>query len=174
MRRFTRVFSEPVQIIGGPKTRAVVHRPPDIDQPGAEFSYPSLTCRVKPKSLIDAGQVLRLQSGDHYLVADHSATVDWTTFHLFRCDRQVAWARPNTAIDRLTGQQKAAPPLALGTLWVMWEKVRREFTDLSLRVANERHLVATGADVLVGDTITGLTVDRVNQALGVKVVELKG
>lgn len=177
MRRFSRVggrLYEPVRIVGGPATRAIIHRPPEIDHPGAEFAYPSFTCRVQHTSLIRAGQVLRLPSGDHYLVAEHSATIDWKTFHLFRCDRQVDWQQPTPTLDPLTNLPKAAGLSEPVRLWVMWERVRREFTDLNLRVNQERHLVATGADVELGHHIEGMRVDRISHALGIKILELQG
>lgn len=177
MRRYNKAghaFFEPVQIVDGPRTRAIIHRPPLIDRPGAEFSHPAMTCRVPLSSLIHAGLVVRLPSKDHYLVADHSATIDWRTFHLFRCDRQVTWKRPSAATDALTGLPKAGAPTTMGTPWVMWERMRRELTDLNLRINQEQHLMATGANLQLGDLIDGMRVTRINTALGVKVVELQG
>ena len=176
MRRFSRVGSklfEPVQIVGGPKSRAIVQRPPDIDRPGVEFNYPNLTCRVHHDSLIKSGQVISM-AGCYYLVADHSSTVDWVTHHLFRCDRQVSWARISTTTDPVTGVERNTSPSSQGTLWVVWNRMRREFVDLNIRIAQETHMMVTGANVLLDDTIDGMTVKRVSQALGVKVVELQG
>lgn len=178
MRRFSRVGTgrfEPVQIMGGPKSRAIVQRPPDIDRPGAEYAHPTLSCRVAHNSLVNTGQVVRLQGGDHYLVCDHSATIDWRTHHLFMCDREVDWKRPAEVIDPLTKLKKqSGPPVELGTMWVMWERVRREFTDLNIRIDQETHLVATGAAIEIDDTLAGMKVKRVNRALGVNIVELQG
>lgn len=177
MRRFNRVGTfayEPLRIVGGPVTRAIIQRPPDIDRPGAEFTYPSPTLRVPHGSLVRTGQVVEIPGGDKYLVADHSRTIDWITHHLFRADRQVTWSRIGTVTDTRTGLEKNDVPNDLGSVWVMWEKVRREFTDLNLRVDQENHLVATGADVQEDDLIAGMTVRRVNRALGIKIVELLG
>lgn len=175
--RFSRSGSrlyEPVQILGGPTSRAIVQRPPDIDRPGAEFTHPSLTCRVRHGSLISTGQIVRLQGGSNYLVTNHSETADWVTHHLFRCDRQVTWTRLTTTVDPLTQLPKASSPTSLGEIWVLWEKMRREFTDLSMRIAQENHLMVTGADVQLDDLIDDMRVKRVNRALGVNVVELQG
>lgn len=178
MRRFDRAggsFFEPLQIIDGPQTRGLIRRPPNVDRPGAEYAHPSLVLRVKPSSLVRAGHVVRLPGGGHYLVASHSETIDWRSHHLFRCDRQVSWQRPGVQLDSLTKLPTGGgAPQDLGPIWVMWERVRREFTDLTLRVAQERHLIATGADMKIGDRVEGMTVDRINIALGVKIVELKG
>lgn len=177
MTRFSRAGSrlfEPVWILNGPTTRAIVQRPPDIDRPGAEFTHPSLTCRVRRGSLLRTGQVVTLQGGSNYLVTNHSETADWVTHHLFRCDRQVSWSRVTTTIDPLTQLEKSSGSSPLGNVWVLWEKMRREFTDLSMRIAQENHLMVTGADVQLDDLIDGMRVKRVNYALGVNVVELQG
>lgn len=177
MRRFRRVGTglfEPVQIVGGPRSRAIVQRPPDIDRPGAEFAHPTLSCRVPRDSLVKTGQVLELQGGDRYLVAEHSATIDWQTHHLFMCDRQVVWSRPTKTLDPVTRLPKTGEPAEIARIWVMWERVRREFTDLTVRIDQETHLVATGAEVLPNDRLDGMLVKRVNHALGIQIVELQG
>jgi hypothetical protein len=177
MREFKRIagaFYEPIKIIGGPDTRAIVARPPDIDQPGVEFAAPSLTLRAQRDGLLRAGQVVRTQGGEHYILAKHNETVDWRTLHMFWCDRQVVWTRPGTTTDRLTGLKVAGTSTPQGTIYVMWERVRREFTELALRVSQERHLVATGADVKIGDALDNMIVDRVSNSLGVRILELRG
>lgn len=166
---------EKLRIVGGPASRAIIQRPPDIDRPGAEYSSPSLTMRVAKGSLVQSGQVVRLPGGDHYLVGNHSSTRDWTTHHLFLADRQVVWSRYVKVIDNLTGIERVLPdPQELGTVWVLWEKVRREFTDLNLRIAQQNHLMVTGSDVREDDLIDGKKVIRVNHALGLNVVEIQG
>lgn len=178
MRRFNRVGArhyEDVKIVGGPTTRALIQRPPDIDRPGAEFTYPSPTLRVPVGSLVKSGQVVRIPSGDHYLVADHSATTDWVTHHLFRCDRQVPWGRFTMTADPVTKVMHQSPtPATLGNPWVMWERVRREFTDLTIRVSQETLLVAVGAQVELNDILNSMKVVRKSHALGVTIVELQG
>lgn len=166
-------LQERVQIVGGPLTKAVIHRASDNDQPGVEFAHPKVTCRVKPRSLIQSGQVVKTEGDDHYLVCDHSATGKYVTHHLFRCDRQMVWTRPGTTTDTLTGLTRASgPPTAMGTLYVMQERVRREFTDLTLRISQEQAVVATGAAVEIGDMLDGRLVARLSFALGVRILEL--
>lgn len=177
MRQFSRVGSklfEPVRIVGGPKSRAIVQRPPDIDRPGVEFNYPNLTCRVHHNSLIHSGQVVHLAGGGYHLVADHSETADWVTLHLFRCDRQVSWKRLSSSTDAVTGVERNTTPTTLGTPWVVWNRMRREFVDLNIRIAQETHMLVTGENMQLGDLVNDMTVKRVSHALGVNVVELQG
>lgn len=174
MGRIGKRFITSVKIVNGPHTRAIVQRPPDIDRPGTEYRYPALTCRVERDSLLRSGHVVQLPSGDYYLVADHSKTIDAHTHHLFRCDRQVVWSRATTIDDPLTGLPRSDERTVLADdLWVMWERVRREFADLNPRIEQETHLLATGADVQLGDLINDMRVKRVNTALGVKILELE-
>ena len=166
-------FYEPIQIIGGAKTRARVQRSKDGDQPGAEFALPKTTLRVDPRSIIRNRMVIQVRSGDKFLVGEHSATTEYTTHHLFPVDRQVSWTRPTTRIDPVSKVKVTSTPEQKGMIWVMWERTRREFMDLSIRIAQENYLVATGADVQIGDYIDGKIVRRVALALGIKVLELQ-
>lgn len=166
-------FFEDVQIEGGAKTRALIKRPSDNDQPGIEFAYPRLTARVLRHSILKSGDVIQVADAERYLLADHSTTTEYRTHHMFLCDRMVSWTRKVEVIDPVTKLKKSdGEPVLIGNLWVMWERTRREFMDLSIRIAQESALVATGADVQLGDLINGMKVKRVNHALGINVVEL--
>lgn len=165
-------FYEPVQIIGGPRTRAIVHRPSDTDDPGPEFAQPKTTLRVKPNSLIKTGQAIQVQGGDVYLVAEHSRTGDYATHRLFKADRQVVWTRAQTKVHPVTNLPISDTPSQMGTIWVLWERSRREFMDLTLRIPQDSFLVATVAPVMDGDFLDGQRVKRVSNAMGIKVVEL--
>lgn len=177
MRNLTRSgdrFYEPIQIVGGAKTRAVIHRASDGDQPGAEFSTPKTTLRVKSGSIIVPGMVVITPGGEHNLVAEHSQQGDYKTFHLFQTDRKVTWTRQTFVTDVISKQKKAGPPTVFPDIWVMWERTRREFMDLTIRIAQESYLVATGADVHLGDYVDNKQVKRVSQALGIRILELQG
>ena len=167
-------FNETVRIVGGPTTRARVQRAEDGDRIGAEFALPKTTLRVGRKSIITSGQVVKLKGGELFLVADHSATGEYRTHHLFPTDRHISWQRPRTIINPVSKQKMSDGLDDLGMIWVMWERTRREFTDLSIRIAQESYLLATGADVQLEDVLDGKRVKRVTLALGVKIVELQG
>lgn len=167
-------FYEPVQILGGPKTRARVQRAEDGDRIGAEFALPKTTLRVGKNSLIHAGLAVRLAGGDIYLVAEHSETAEYRTHHLFPADRRVSWTRMTTKIHPVTQQKTNDVPQDRGMIWVMWERTRREFMDLAIRIAQDSYLVATVADVQLGDFVDNKRVRRVNEALGIKILELQG
>jgi hypothetical protein len=166
-------FNEPIKIVGGPKTVGRIQRS-DGGEPGAEFALPKTNLRVNRRSLIRAGQVVQAPGGDHFLVAEHSETGEYRTHHLFPTDRRVEWTRQTVKIHPVSKQQVGSGKEELGTLWVMWERTRREFMDLSIRIAQENYLIATGADVQLGDYIDGKLVKRVNHALGVRILELQG
>ena len=166
-------FFETVHVEGGPTTRAVIKRPSDNDQPGVEFASPRLTARVMLNSLLKSGDVIRVADAERYLLADHSSTPEYRTHHMFPCDRQVPWTRKVEVIDPVTKLKKSdGQPVLIGNIWVMWERTRREFMDLSIRVAQESALVDTGADVKLGDLVAGMKVKRVNEALGIRILEL--
>jgi hypothetical protein len=151
----------------------VILHPSDNTDPGIEFAYPKITLRVGRQSLVRAGDVVHTDGG-YFLVATHSNTEDYNNFHLFRCDRQVTWTRPATKLDPVTKQKVAdGAPVTMGTPWVMWERNRREYADLPIRFNQETTLSATGSLVQIGDFLNGVRVSRVNEALGIRVLELQ-
>ena len=166
-------FYEPIQILGGSRTRARVQRAKDGNQPGAEFALPKTTLRVDPRSIIRNRMVVELRGGDKFLVAEHSATHEYVTHHLLPVDRQVTWTRPQTRIDPVSKVKVTTAPEQKGMIWVMWERTRREFMDLSIRIAQENYLVATGEPVQIGDYIDNKLVRRVAHALDVYILELQ-
>lgn len=167
-------FNEPVKIVGGARTVARIQRSSDGDQPGVEFAAPKTVLRVRPHSILTAGLVVELPGGDKGLLADHSAQADYRTLHFFQTDRQVKWERPNKTVNPVSLQKQDAPPTNMGNIWVMWERTRREFMDLAIRIAQENYLVATGAPVEKGDYVDGKLVRRVAHALGIRILELQG
>lgn len=167
-------FFEDVQIVGGPKTRATIQRANLTDNPQVEFAFPKISCRVPLDSLLVAGQVVRLKGDGYYLTADHSATDDYKILHLFRTDRQVVWARKIEQTDVLTGLPKSGgEPTPIATIYVMWERVRRQFTDTAAHFNAEQMLIATGSPVEINDFIDGKIVKRATTALGVRILELQ-
>src|SRR5690606_17323560 len=132
----------------------------DGDRIGAEFALPKTTLRVYRNSLIKTGKVVQLQGGDFFLVTDHSETAEYRTHHLFPTDRKVSWERSTTRTNPVTKLPETTGLSTQGQIWVMWERTRREFVDLALRVGQESYLIATGADVQIGDYIDGKLVKR--------------
>jgi hypothetical protein len=169
-------FYEDVHIVDGPRTRATIQRADLKDNPQVEFAYPKIACRVLARSLLKPGQVVLLKGGEHYLTTDHSATGDYRVLHLFLTDRQVVWSRKAVTTDILTGLAKATPgdPDPIGNpIWVMWERVRRQFPDTAAHMNVDNNLIATGYPVQLNDFIDGKVVKRVDQALGVWIVEVQ-
>ena len=165
---------ETFRVLGGPRLVGRIHRPSDTDRPGVEFATPKTTLRVSNRSIVKPRMVIETPGGDKYLVADHSRQKDYNTYHLFETDRQVEWKRGQTVQDPVTKRDIAVSPQTMGTIWVMWERARREFMDLNIRVSQDSSLIATGADLQINDTVDGMIVRRVSQALGVTVAELQG
>lgn len=173
LRRTSERFQSPIKIIGGPRTVGVIHLPSDTTDPGIEFAYPKMALRVGRRSIVKPGQVVETDAG-YFLLAHHSATLDYKTFYMLQCDRQVAWTRPVSTVDPITKlETTGGAPQPLGEIWVMWERNRREYADLPIRFNQETTLSATGSAVAIGDMLDGRKVTRVNEALGIKVLELQ-
>ena len=173
LNRSSTRLETPVRVVGGPRTVGVIQLPSDTSDPGIEFAYPKMSIRVGRRSLLRAGMIIQSESG-HHLLADHSVTADYKTFYMLECDRQVAWTRPAGAVDPISKlKTTGGPPAALGQIWVLWERNRREYADLPIRFNQETTLSATGDDVQIGDMLDGRKVTRVNESLGIRVLELQ-
>lgn len=173
LKRVSGRFEQPIKIVGGPRTVGIIHLPSDLTDPGIEFAYPKMGLRVGRRSLVRPGHVVETDSG-YFLVAHHSQTPDYKSFYLLQCDRQVTWTRPISTTDAVTGlETSGGAPSNLGDLWVLWERNRREYADLPIRFNQETTLSATGSAVEIGDMLDGRKVTRVNETLGIRVLELQ-
>jgi hypothetical protein len=163
-----------VQILGGPRTRAVIQPVGDQVTLNDQFLTPKQVMRVRPDSLIKAGQVL-IYNGDHYLVGDLSTTSEWQSFVLFHCDRQVDWERSSTGTDPTTGLATSSGALNLqGQPWVYWERVLRAPYDNTTRIPNIDYIVATGEmGIQKDDLIGGRSIVRYDTSLGLLILGVK-
>lgn len=178
MRSFKGVgnrFQTTVKIVGGPTTRMIIHRPSDQDNPSNNFLVPHFMGRVQKDSLIQPGNVVYIPDYQkHYILGHHSSTADHRTLYMFLCDRQLSWKRRATEVDLTTRLPRELAPVELGTPWIYWQRERREFTDLNLRVTNERYIALTNEDVELRDSLDGKTIDRIDEVYGLKVLEIQG
>jgi hypothetical protein len=164
---------EPVQIVGGPTTRAIIQRGLDTDRPGDQFTAPKLTCRVRPNSLLKTRQTIEIPGDGIYLVGDHSETSEFITHHLYRCDRQAVWQRATSGTDAVTGLANGTTMTTIGTPWVFWERVARNTYDLTTRLELITYIVATGEDVQINDILDGHQVFRIDKGLGLTILGVK-
>lgn len=173
LSRTSKRFESPIKIVGGPRTVGVIHLPSDLTDPGIEFAYPKMALRVGRHSIVRPGHVIETESG-YFLLASHTSTFEYRTLYMLQCDRQVRWTQPVTTIDPVSGlRTSGGPPQDRGDIWVLWERNRREYADLPIRFNQETTLSATGSQVEIGDMLDGRKVTRVNQALGIRVLELQ-
>ena len=165
---------KPVQIIGGARTRAIVQQAMDMVNVNDQFIVPRILCRVKPGSLISTGLNIQIEGDQIFLVCDHGANAVWNMHLLLACDRQITWQRSNTVVDAVTQLPKAGGVVqTLGTPWVYWERPVRPPTDQTTRFANVDYVVATGAPIVQGDTVDGLTVIRHDISMGVTILGVR-
>jgi hypothetical protein len=169
----TGLLWEPVTIVGGPATRAILQRGSDTDRPGDQFTVPKLTCRVRPNSLVKTRQVIEIPGEGKYLVGDHSQTAEFVTHHLYRCDRQVRWERSSTGTDVVTGLANGTTLSLVGTPWMFWERVARNTYDLTTRIEMLTYIVGTGEDVQIDDMLDGHQVFRIDRAMGLTILGVK-
>ena len=166
-------FKERVGILGGPRTFGTFIHASDTSNPGQEISAPRMTLRVPRNSLVTPGQCI-LGAGAYYLTGRATQTPDYQTLTLFEADRQVRWTRTTTKIDPVTKQQVAdGDPTFMGNIWVLWQRLKREFKDAAIHMEQDTLMTMTVSPVLAGDYLDGIRVKRIDSALGLWVLELQ-
>lgn len=172
--RFMDRLFEPVQIVGGAHTRAIIHRATDTASPGDSFLIPKLECRVRSDSLLSVGSIITVTGGGVYLLGTHSSEIPgWKQFMMLPCDRQVDWKSSEQVMDTLTGVAKGTTPIDRGMIWVYWERQVQARVDLEVRIPDVTFLIATASPVLQGDTLNGMTVVRAERGIGLNVLGVR-
>lgn len=167
-------FYEPVQIHNGPESRGIFSTASEQDQPNFEFSSQKLIMRAARDTLCAVGNViLRPKTGERFLLGIHTQTNSYKVFRALKADRLVTWTREATSNDPLTGEPITTGNTSLGSIWVLWDMIRREAPDFGFQVQEERNLVITGEDIQLGDMLDGQEVKRVNIAMGLRIVQVQ-
>ena len=165
-------FMEQIELENGVRVPGVVQRMMDGDDPDLDFRTPRMLLKTRKNSMVAPGMIIKhLQN--HFLVADRSPTSDYNTYWLFQADRRVEWRRQTPITDTLTGLVKSEEQTLVGEIWVSWEMMARQPIDRQLGVSNETNRILVGANVLLGDIIDGQQVKRVNESMGVKILEVQ-
>ena len=165
-------FMETVQLENGVRTPGVIQRMMDGDDPDLDFRTPRLVLKTRKHSMIQPGMVIK-HLDTHFIVTTRSPTIDYNTFWLFQADRQVLWERQTPVNDPLTGLVRSESKTPLGNIWVSWEIMARQPIDRQLGVSNETNRVLVGAAVQLNDVIDGQQVKRINESMGVKILEVQ-
>lgn len=165
------LFFEDVTLEEGGTFPVSIQRVSDREFPALDFSPPRLICRVRPQSLLHVGHVIS-RAGVRYVLARLSVTPDYRSFWMFEANRLVEWKKPITTTHALTGREKSAGMGPATSLWVGWEIMTRQPYERAIGVSNETTRIITGANVEENDLINGQQVKRVNEALGLKIVEV--
>lgn len=165
---------QPVRILGGPISRAIIQSAPDTGSVNDQFVVPKVTCRVRADSLINTGAIIQTHAGQKYLVCDHEENSVWRTHLLLRCDRQITWERPTTTTDPVTGLARDQSNTLVGNPWVYWERPTRPQTDYTTRIPDVDYVIVTGEqDIQRTDLINGHNILRLDYAMGVTVLGIR-
>lgn len=138
-----------------------------------DYFYFRQILRVRPSSTTKAGHVVYDQQGKPYLLGELEETVNYRSFRVYPLNTQTDWKRPETEIDTLTQLPKSRGSLRfMGRIWVLSEMLSRELWSSSITTREDIHRVITGEKVELGDEILGQRVTKVNQSLGVRILEI--
>lgn len=146
--------------------------------PSYDFSEPRFLVRVRMSSPVVSGMIIVGIDGRKFITADHdqaslSGEMLYRTLKLFPANRNMKWERETTITDTLTGLEKGTGKADLGTIWCMNEPITKEPIDLTLRIKEQMFRIITNADIKENDVLDGMIVRRIDNVLGVKLIELQ-
>lgn len=146
--------------------------------PSYDFSVPRHILRVRRHCPVVTGAVVLSPDKKRYLLADHDVAVSdnevlYRTHRVFNLNKQTLWQREQTILDPLTQMEKGTGRVTLQSIWIMDEYVQREEIDLAFRVKETTRKVITGANIRLGDILMDMSVTRIDEVLGVKLIELR-
>jgi hypothetical protein len=144
--------------------------------PAYQWATPRLVFRTSPESLATAGTIIvdafgrRLILGTHgnYQVGPDRL---YKVFRIIEANKHVSWTRKTTTLDPVTKLQKKDQDIELGPIWVAVEPLGRLDGDRDVRVREDGHQIVTSADVKLNDVVDGQIVRRVQEVLGIKLLE---
>jgi hypothetical protein len=164
-------FLEPIYNEAGAKLPSTWQRVSDRQFPALDFSPPRLIMRVRPNSIVQAGQLIR-RGRTRFLLAAHQETPDYRSFWAFEANRLLTWKQQTSATDALTGLSKSDGWATNGEIWVAWEIMTRQPYEREIGVPNELSRLLTHQPIEINHTVDQQQVKRVNFALGLRVCEV--
>ena len=140
-----------------------------------DYNYVRTLFRTRPPFELQAGMVLKDLSGQRHIlgtwdVGYGAAGIIYRSFVMYPCNVQVAWDRPTTTKDSLTGVPRGKGITPLGPIWALKEVLVREAPVNT--VQEELFRVVVGADVDIQDLIDGKRIRKINMAHGVRILEV--
>jgi hypothetical protein len=166
-----RFFSTFEILPGGPRFRARLGGVPS--QPSiTSFSVPTRTLRVKPGSVLSAGDEIEDEFGSVWAVSfhGHGAGDRYTVFQIFRMLSTGEWTSRQTTKDPVTGLQKNDGTTSNGTIRYTLEPAGTEQDQTNIP-ATEFDLV-TVAQLEPNDRVDGMKVVRSAEHAGVVVARV--
>ncbi|BCJ91783.1 hypothetical protein IZ6_25180 [Terrihabitans soli] len=150
-----------------------IHPAEEGSVPSYEFTSPRLLLRLPLDSSVPIGAIMLDGNGRRFLIADHGFGDVYRVHRLFQLTHQVPWARAASVVDLLTGLNRSNTFTSLGTVWCLMEPTGREFPDRQTNAREETRRVITSAALQLGDKFNNMIVKRIDELLGVKLVEIQ-
>lgn len=146
--------------------------------PSYDFSSTRFLMRVRFSSIVTSGMMIIDVVGRHFITAElDEAFLQneplYRNLRLFPANTLVRWERESSSVDPLTQLERGTGKSLVKEVRMMVEPITKEPIDLTLRIQEQKFRVITNEDVKEGDILNDMVVRRVDQALGVKLLELQ-
>jgi hypothetical protein len=167
-----------LQTVAGSEFLGTIFPADEGSVPSLDFTTPRHLMRVAIDSLVQTKDIIVDAFGRRFLVADHDSfgwrnERNYRVHRLFTITDDVSWQRARMYQDTLTGLDRVDGMEELGPLACVLEQSGREQTELTLRVAEDKRRLITGAAVQLDDRVDGSVVKRIQPTLGIFLVEVQ-
>lgn len=171
-------FNSLMKTVDGVPFSGSVEQMTEGQLPSYDFSEPRLILRVNFGAPVSAGVMIFDTINRRYLLARMDTSfsrneAEYTTYRMFFMNALVEWNRPTSTVDPLTKQPRSGARSPMGNIYVLMERVEREFQDATLRAKEETRRVISNADLKLNDLLNGFQVKRVDKVWGVTLAEVQ-
>lgn len=156
----------------GYELRGLLHPADEGTIPAFQWTTPRLVFRTSAESSAQPGDIIVDEFSRRLLLAEHGVHSNYRVFRCIECNGMVSWKRPSKTVDPVTRLEKEGVQVDLGSVWVAIEPLGRLDTDRDIRVREDARQCITSADVAMNDVIDGQTIRRIQNVLGIKLLEL--
>lgn len=141
------------------------------------WSYEALLLHVSPDSPIRARDEIYDTFWRRFLVCEHGGSqlqdkLLYRSYRLVQLTHEMTWSRVTTRLDPLTQEARGDSKELLGKIWVSKEPDGGR-ADGRIMIHDDAFRIITGHDVKLNDRLDGMQVRRVDDVIGVKLIELR-
>jgi hypothetical protein len=158
---------------GSGKFKAIIDEPVQGSIPAYQFTTARRVLRVNPGTPVKSGQVIQTKNNTIFMLGDLGQSESiFDSYRLIEITGRYTWQRRGKTFDLVTQLEQDTGLLPVGMLWGSYEPGTLEAFDRQVRASFETARFITNQPVKLDDIVAGKRVTRVDDQLGLKVLQI--